>query len=98
MDGRKFYDVRARQALQNAFDYVGFIGASRGGDAAYTGPLSWLLTGLNQLGQEDYKRWLTGDVTTERELWAAAGGQHGLHLKQLALAGGHRGLHCSNAC
>ena len=72
MDGGKFFDVRARQALQKAFDYEGFIASVRGGNGQYTGPVSPLLSGLNQLGQEDYKSWLTHDPAEARKLWEAA--------------------------
>ena len=72
MDGGKFYDVRARQALQKAVDYEGFIAAIRQGKGAYTGPLSPLLGDLNQLGQEDYKKFLTHDPAEAKKLWEAA--------------------------
>ena len=73
MDGGKFHDVRARQALQKAVDYEGFIAAIRQGQGAYTGPLSPLLGDLNQLGQEDYKTWMTHEPENARALWEASG-------------------------
>ena len=73
MDGGKFHDVRARLALQKAVDYEGFIAAIRQGKGSYTGPLSPLLGDLNQLGQEDYKKWMKYDPEEARALWEAAG-------------------------
>ena len=72
MDGGKFFDVRARQALQKAFNYEAFIASVRGGNAQYVGPMSPLISGLQQLGQEDLKKWLTYDPAEARKLWEAA--------------------------
>ena len=73
MDGGKFHDVRARLALQKAVDYEGFIAAIRQGKGSYTGPLRPLLGDLNQLGQEDYKKWMKYEPEEARALWEAAG-------------------------
>ena len=73
MDGGKFYDVRARQALQRAFDYEGFINAVRGGNGFYETPLSHLFTALQRLSQEELvSRWLHHDPAEARKLWEAA--------------------------
>ena len=72
MDGLKFHDKRARQALQKAIDYEGFIEAVWPQGGQYTGPISNLLPHLQRLSQRDLQRWQRHDPGEARELWAAA--------------------------
>ena len=72
MDGLKFHDKRARQALQKAIDYEGFIGAVRPHGSQYTGPISNLLPHWQRLSQQDLQQWQRHEPGEARALWAAA--------------------------
>ena len=72
MDGAKFHDRRARQALQKAIDYEGFIEAIRPLGGRYAAPVSDLLPHLQQLSQKDLQQWHRYDPKEARALWAAA--------------------------
>ncbi len=72
MDGAKFHDKRARQALQKAIDYEGFIGAIRPLGGSYAAPISGLLPHFQQLSQKDLRNWHRFDPKEARALWAAA--------------------------
>ena len=72
MDGLKFHDRRARQALQKAIDYEGFIEAIRPLGGRYAAPVSHLLPHLQQLSQKDLQQWYRYDPKDARALWAAA--------------------------
>ena len=72
MDGLKFHDRRARQALQKAIDYEGFIEAIRPLGGRYAAPVSDLLPHLQQLSQKDLQQWHRYDPKEARALWAAA--------------------------
>ncbi len=72
MDGAKFHDKRARQALQKAFDYEGFIEAVRPQGGKYAAPISDLLPHFQQLSQEELKEWYRYDPKEARALWEAA--------------------------
>ena len=72
MDGLKFHDRRARQALQKAIDYEGFIEAIRPLGGRYAAPVSDLLPHLQQLSQKDLQQWYRYDPKDARALWAAA--------------------------
>ena len=72
MDGAKFHDRRARQALQKAIDYEGFIEAIRPLGGRYAAPVSDLLPHLQQLSQKDLQQWHRYGPKDARALWAAA--------------------------
>ena len=72
MDGAKFHDRRARQALQKAIDYEGFIEAIRPLGGRYAAPVSDLLPHLQRLSQKDLQQWHRYDPKEARALWAAA--------------------------
>ena len=72
MDGAKFHDRRARQALQKAIDYEGFIEAIRPRGGKYAAPVSDLLPHFQQLSQKDLQQWHRYDPKEARALWAAA--------------------------
>lgn len=72
LDGLKFHDKRARQALQKAIDYEGFIEAVRPQGGQYTGPISNLLPHWQRLSQRDLQQWQRHDPEEARALWAAA--------------------------
>ena len=72
MDGAKFHDRRARQALQKAINYEGFIEAIRPLGGRYAAPVSDLLPHLQQLSQKDLQQWHRYDPKEARALWAAA--------------------------
>ncbi len=72
MDGAKFHDRRARQALQKAIDYEGFIEAIRQLGGRYAAPVSNLLPHFQQLTQEQLREWFRYDPAESRALWAAA--------------------------
>ena len=72
MDGAKLHDKRARQALQKAFDYEGFITTFRPPGGTYVGPLSDLLLHFRPLSQQELKEWYRHDPEEARRLWDAA--------------------------
>ena len=72
MDGGKFHDRRARQALQKAFDYETFIEDLLPVGGRYAAPISNLLPHFQQLSQEDLQEWYRYDPQEARALWAAA--------------------------
>ena len=72
MDGGKFHDKRARQALQKAFDYEGFIEAVRPLGGRYAAPISDLLPHFQRLGQQELREWYRHDPAEARALWEAA--------------------------
>ena len=72
MDGAKFHDKRARQALQKAFDYAGFLEDVRPRGGKYSAPISNLMPHFQQLSQEELTRWYRHDPKEARALWAAA--------------------------
>ena len=72
MDGGKFHDKRARQALQKAFDYEGFIEAMRPLGGRYAAPISDLLPHFQRLGQQELREWYRHDPAEARALWDAA--------------------------
>ncbi len=72
MDGLKFHDRRARQALQKAIDYEGFIEAIRPLGGRYAAPVSDLLPHLQRLSQKDLQQWHRYDPKEARALWTAA--------------------------
>ena len=72
MDGAKFHDRRARQAMQKAIDYEGFIEAIRPLGGRYAAPVSNLLPHFQQLTQEQLREWFRYDPAESRALWAAA--------------------------
>ncbi len=72
MNGLKFHDKRARQALQKAIDYEGFIEAIWPQGGQYTGPISNLLPHWQRLSQQDLQQWQRHDPEEARALWAAA--------------------------
>ena len=72
MDGGKFHDKRARQALQKAFDYEGFIKAMRPLGGRYDAPISDLLPHFQRLGQQELREWYRHDPAEARALWEAA--------------------------
>ena len=72
MDGAKFHDRRARQALQKAIDYEGFIEAIRPLGGKYAAPISSLLPHFQQLSQEQLREWFRYDPAEARALWEAA--------------------------
>ncbi len=72
MDGAKFHDKRARQALQKAFDYAGFLEDVRPRGGQYSAPISNLMPHFQQLSQEELTRWYRHDPKEARALWAAA--------------------------
>ena len=72
MDGAKFHDKRARQALQKAIDYEGFIEAIHPQGGQYAAPISNLLPHFQQLSQEQLTGWFRYDPGEARALWEAA--------------------------
>ena len=72
MDGGKFHDKRARQALQKAFDYEGFIEAMRPLGGRYAAPISDVLPHYQRLGQQELREWYRHDPAEARALWEAA--------------------------
>ncbi len=72
MDGAKFPDGRARQALQKAIDYEGLIEAIHPLGGRFAAPISSLLPHFQQLSQEKLQEWLRFDPVEARALWAAA--------------------------
>ena len=72
MDGGKFHDKRARQALQKAFDYEGFIAAIRPLGGKLAGPITDLLPAYQKLSQEDMAKWYKYDPAEAQKLWQAA--------------------------
>ena len=72
MDGGKFHDKRARQALQKAFDYEGFIAAIRPLGGKYAAPITDLLPAYQKLSQSDLQQWLRYDPAEAQALWQAA--------------------------
>ena len=72
MDGAKFHDKRARQALQKAINYEGFIEAIRPLGGTYPAPISNLLPHFQQLSQEQLREWFRYDPAEARALWDAA--------------------------
>ena len=72
MDGGKFHDKRARQALQKAFDYEGFIEAMRPLGGRYAAPISDLLPHFQRLSQQELREWYRHDPAEARALWEAA--------------------------
>ncbi len=72
MDGAKFHDRRARQAMQKAIDYEGFIEAIRPLGGRYAAPISNLLPHFQQLTQEQLREWFRYGPAESRALWAAA--------------------------
>lgn len=72
MDGAKFHDRRAREALQKAIDYEGLIEAVRPHGGQYAAPISNLLPHVQRLSQEDLRQWQRYEPEEARALWAAA--------------------------
>ena len=72
MDGAKFHDKRARQALQKAIDYEGFIEAIRPLGGSTLPPFQTCCPHLQQLSQKDLQQWYRYDPKDARALWAAA--------------------------
>ncbi len=72
MDGGKFHDKRARQALQKAFDYEGFIREFRPLGGRYAAPISDVLPHFQRLGQQELREWYRHDPAEARALWEAA--------------------------
>ena len=72
MDGAKFHDVRARQALRMAIDYEAFIATMRPFGGKYGAPISDLLPHFQKLTQEDLQGWYHHDPREARALWEAA--------------------------
>ena len=72
MDGAKFHDKRARQALQKALDYEGFIEAIRPLGGRYAAPITDILPHFQRLSQEELKQWYRHDPKEARALWDAA--------------------------
>ena len=72
MDGGKFHDKRARQALQKAFDYEGFIKEFRPLGGSYAAPISNVLPHFQRLGQQELREWYRYDPAEARALWEAA--------------------------
>ncbi len=72
LNGLKFHDRRARQALQKAIDYEGFIEAIHPLGGRYAAPVSNLLPHFQQLSQEQLREWLRYDPAEARALWEAA--------------------------
>lgn len=68
LDGAKFHDRRARQALQKAIDYQGFIEAIRPQGGQYAGPISNLLPHAQRLSQQDLRQWQRYDAGEARAL------------------------------
>lgn len=88
MDGLKFHDKRARQALQKAIDYEGSIKAvwPRGGQHA--GPISNLLPHLQPLTQQDLQQWQRHDPGEARALWEAADFEVSIDSIKILVSGG----------
>ena len=72
MDGGKFHDKRARQALQKAFDYEGFIRDFRPLGGRYAAPISDVLPHFQRLSQQELREWYRHDPAEARALWEAA--------------------------
>ena len=72
MDGGKFHDKRARQALQKAFDYEGFIETVRPLGGRYAAPISDVLPHYQRLSQQELREWYRYDPVEARALWEAA--------------------------
>ncbi len=72
MDGAKFHDTRARQALQKAIDYEGFIKAFHPRGGRYAAPLSDLMPHYQQMSQAELRQWHRHDPQEARALWEAA--------------------------
>ena len=72
MDGGKFHDKRARQALQKAFDYEGFIETVRPLGGRYAAPISDVLPHYQRLSQQELREWYRHDPAEARALWEAA--------------------------
>ncbi len=72
MDGSKFHDRRARQALRRAINYEALIEAIPPDGRKYTAPISHLLPHYQLLSQEQLREWCRYDPKQARELWQAA--------------------------
>ena len=72
MDGGKFHDKRARQALQKAFDYEGFIRDFRPLGGRYGAPISDVLPHFQHFSQQELREWYRHDPAEARALWEAA--------------------------
>ncbi|MXZ88448.1 MAG: hypothetical protein F4081_00660 [Dehalococcoidia bacterium] len=72
MDGAKFHDRRARDALQKAIDYEGFIEAIRPLGGRYAAPVSDLLPHFQRLSQEQLQEWQRYEPEEALALWTAA--------------------------
>jgi len=72
MDGGKFHDVRARQALQKSLDYERIVSTIWTAGGKIQGPISDLIPAYQKLSQEDLAQWLHHDPQTARQLWEAA--------------------------
>ena len=72
MDGSKFHDKRARQALRRAINYEAFIEAVGPPGRRYGVPISDLLPHYQLLSQEQLREWYRYDPKQARELWTAA--------------------------
>ena len=88
MDGAKFHDKRARQALQKAVDYEGFIAAHRPRGSKCAAPISNLLPHYQNLSQEDLKEWYRYDPGEAQALWAAAEFEVPIEALKLFQSGG----------
>ncbi|MFN0094877.1 MAG: ABC transporter substrate-binding protein [Dehalococcoidia bacterium] len=74
-DGAQFLDLRARQAIQKAIDYDGFVATIRAGEAKYRGPVSPATPVWQKLSQDDLKKYWKYDPTAAKQLWQASGMQ-----------------------
>ena len=72
MDGAKFHDRRARQALQRAFDYDTYIEAFWPAGGKYGAPISDVLPHFQPLSQLELREWCRHDPKEARALWEAA--------------------------
>jgi peptide/nickel transport system substrate-binding protein len=73
MDGGKFFDEKARLALQKGFNYEAFIASIRAGNGIYQTPIQSSLTAFQKLTQDELKsKWYKYDPQQARQLWNAA--------------------------
>ena len=72
MDGGKFHDKRARQALQKSLDYDRIIQTIWTAGGKLAAPISDLIAAYQKLSQEELASWYRWDPQEARALWAAA--------------------------
>ncbi len=72
MDGGKFHDKRARQALQKSLDYERIIRTIWTAGGKLAAPISDLIAAYQKLSQEELADWYRWDPQEARALWEAA--------------------------